>query len=270
MLYIELSNYRLHYTQYGSGPPVIFLHGLSFDNRMWTPQYQAFKDEFMATGLDFRGHGFSDAPTIEYSLDTYIADVSALLNSLHLPSAILVGLSLGGAVAMDFAVRYPNRVEALVLASSALNGHNWSPAWHEVMRRVRKAESMQALKINLREYWLNDPMFAGVRHQVELSRLLQSMAASFSGKPIMNGDLQSALYSKDPERLQRIKCPVCVISGEEDRSDFKEIARRLASELHRAEWHPMDGVGHMVNLEAPDKFNQIVKSFLYRVQSGGI
>lgn len=270
MLYVELANYRLHYCQYGSGPPVLFLHGLSFDSRMWSPQYSFFNDEFMALGLDFRGHGFSDAPDIDYSLDTYVADVSALLNSLHLPSVVLVGLSLGGAVAMDFTLRYPQRVNALVLASSALNGHNWSQAWQEVMRRVRTADSIQALKINLREYWFKDPMFEGIRRRTEYSQLLKSMAASFSGKPIMHGDLQSKTYFSDPETLRQINCPVCVINGEEDRSDFRQIARKLASDIHRVEWHQLPDVGHMVNMEAPEEFNRIVQSFLYRVEAEGI
>jgi len=270
MLFVELPDYRLHYLQYGSGLPVIFLHGLSFDSRMWMPQYDAFAEEFMAAGLDFRGHGFSSAPEIRYSLDTYVADVSALLNSLHIPSAVLVGLSLGGAVALDFAMRYPLRVRALVLASSALNGYDWSKAWQEVMRRVRQANTLQSFRINLREYWLKDPMFAGVRTKLEYARLLSSMAASFSGKPILNGDLQSNTFSDDPKRLARIKCPVCVITGERDRSDFQAIARKLATEIRRVEWHQIPGVGHMVNLEAPEEFNRIVKSFLYRVEAEGI
>ncbi|MEJ2050761.1 MAG: alpha/beta hydrolase [Calditrichota bacterium] len=270
MLFVELPDYRLHYSQFGSGTPVVFLHGLSFDSRMWTPQYEVLADEFMAIGLDFRGHGFSSAPDIKYSLDTYVADISTLLNSMHLTSAVLVGLSLGGAVALDFAMRYPLRVRALILASSALNGYNWSKAWQEVMRRVRQANTMQSFKINLREYWLNDPMFAGVRSKKEYAYLLTAMAGSFSGKPILNGDLQSKTFSNDPDRLNRIKCPVCVINGERDRSDFQDIARQLATKIRRVEWHQLPGVGHMVNLEAPDEFNRIVKSFLYRVEAEGI
>ncbi len=270
MLYVELTKYRLHYVQHGCGPPVIFLHGLSFDNRMWQPQYESFQEDFMAIGIDFRGHGFSDAPDIEYSLDTYVADVSALMNSLHLPSAILVGLSMGGAVALEFAHRYPQRVQAMVLASSAMNGHVWSTAWQETTRKVCNAQNMKTLRMNLRKYWLRDPMFAGIRRRREYGELLQSMATAFSGKPILNANQKNGRSSAIRSHLNSINCPICIINGEKDRLDFREIARQLASELHRVEWHPLDDIGHMVNLEDPEQFNQIVKNFLYRVEAGGI
>lgn len=270
MLYVELPKYRLHYQQYGSGPALIFLHGLSFDSRMWELQFEAFRSEYMTIGLDFRGHGFSDAPEIEYSMSTYVSDISALMNSLHLTSTVLIGLSLGGAVALEFALRYPQRVNALVLASSAMNGHKWSSAWKEVMRKVQEADTYQNLRGNLRQYWLRDPMFEGIRHKLEYSQLLQSMAASFSGKPIMLSGMESNGNASDHSAVSNIRCPVCVISGEEDRIDFKKIARTLAGKIHRAEWHQLQGVGHMVNLEAPSEFNNIVQSFLYRVDAGGI
>ncbi len=270
MLYVELSKYRLHYQQYGSGPALIFLHGLSFDSRMWQLQYDAFRNEFMTIGLDFRGHGFSDAPEIDYSLQTYVSDISALMNSLHLTSAVLIGLSLGGAVALEFALRYPQRVDAMVLASSAMNGHKWSVAWKEVMRKVQEAHTYQNLRGNIRQYWLQDTMFDGIRTQLEHAQLLQSMAASFSGKPIMRSAIESNGNAYNQKDISAIRSPVCVINGEADRFDFKKIARTLATKIPRAEWHELDGVGHMVNLEAPTTFNTIMQSFLYRVEAEGI
>lgn len=270
MPFVDLSKYRLYYRQYGSGPPLIFLHGLSFDSRMWQNQLDHFQAEYLSIGLDFRGHGFSDAPDIEYSLATYVADVSALMNSLHLPTARLVGLSLGGAVAVEFALEYPDRVEALVLASSALNGHSWSEAYKEVMRRVHSKDENSSIRTNLRKYWLQDPMFEGVRKKIEYAGLLRSMAEQFSGKPILNGTLEKSTTPSADARLDQIKCPVCVISGDKDRFDFKLIARKMAVRFHRVSWHPLSESGHMVNLEDPEKFNRITEGFLHRVDAGGI
>ena len=270
MPFVELATHRLYYRQYGSGAPLIFLHGLSFDSRMWQQQFQYFQEEYLTLGLDFRGHGFSDAPDCQYSLETYVDDVSALMNSLHLPAARMVGLSLGGAVAVEFALEYPERVDALVLASSALNGHSWSKAYQEVMRRVRSEDNDQSLKSNLRKYWLQDPMFEGVRRKIEYAGLLRSMAEQFSGKPILNGALEKSSAPSADTRLSQISQPVCVISGDNDRFDFKLIARKMAARFHRVDWHPIPETGHMVNLEVPDTFNTIVDGFLHRVDAGGI
>lgn len=270
MPFVEQPKFRLHYQQYGSGPPLIFLHGLSFDSRMWNEQLAYFQNSYLSIGLDFRGHGFSDAPDIEYSLETYVADVSALMNDLHLPSAQIIGLSLGGAVAIEFACRYPDRADALVLVSSAVNGHNWSNAWREVMRRVRSEGTEKSVQSSLRKYWLQDPMFKGVRGQLKYSALLRSMAEQFSGKPILNGSLNTDETASAEDRLSQIKQPVCVISGAEDRFDFKQIARKMAARFHRVEWHQIPDAGHMLNLEIPDQFNAIVESFLSKVDAGGI
>ncbi|MBS1271218.1 MAG: 3-oxoadipate enol-lactonase 2 [Candidatus Marinimicrobia bacterium] len=270
MPFIELKDYRLHFRQYGSGPAIVFLHGLSFDSRMWEPQYEFFQKEYMTIGLDFRGHGFSDAPDIRYSIDIYIADVSALLNALHVHSAIIVGLSMGGAVAVEFTLQFPQRVSALVLASSAVAGHTWSDSYAKVMEKIRQSENPDELSSNLRQYWLNDPMFKGIRSRIEYARLLRDMATQFSGKPLLNHGDDFDHATPDISRLQDIASPACVLHGGEDRRDFRLIARKLATNISRVEWHQIEGVRHMINLEAPKRFNGVLQQFLYRVDAGGI
>jgi len=270
MPFIELPDHRLHYLQYGSGSVIVYLHGLSFDSRMWKPQYEFFRHEYMTIGLDFRGHGFSDAPDIQYSIDTYLQDISALLNALHVQSAFLIGLSMGGAVGVEFALKFPQRVNGLVLASSALVGHDWSPSYTGVMDKIRHSNTPEVLRRRMRQYWLNDPMFAGVRTRIDYARLLREMAAGFSGKPLMNYDNAVSNSTHDTERLQDISCPVCVMHGSDDRRDFRVIAQKLAANIPRVEWHRIEGAGHMINLEAPERFNGFVQQFLYRVEAGGI
>ena len=270
MPYIELPEKRIHYRQYGSGQPILFLHGLSFDSRMWRPQYDGLENDFLLLGVDFRGHGFSDAPDTDYTLDTYVDDITTLLNGLHLPSVIIVGLSLGGAIALEFALRYPGRCRGMMLVSSAMDGHSWSRAWEEMMGRFHNCGDYRTLKTKLREYWLQDPMFAGIRNKMEYSQMLQSMAETFSGKPILRGNFHNQKKVPTEKRLHRLRCPVSVISGAEDRMDFRRIARTLGSRVHRVEWHELEGIGHMVNLEAPERFNRLLEGFIYRVEAGGI
>ena len=270
MPYLDLQTHRLFYRHHGSGPALVFLHGLSFDSRMWEAQYEYFEDEYMVLGLDFRGHGFSDAPDIRYSFNTFISDINGLLNALHIHTAVFVGLSLGGAVALEFALQYPQRTRAMLLASSALAGYPWSQAWRDVMRRIHQAENLPDLRKNLRKYWLSDPMFANIRSDMHHAKLLRQMAAGFSGKPILNSDINLADQVQSTANLAKISCPVSVVSGKEDRTDFRAIARKLATEIPRSEWHQLAGTGHMINLESPGKFNEILEQFLLRVDSGGI
>ena len=117
-MFCDATGSRLAYDDQGTGLPLVFLHAFPMNRSMWAPQVAALSKQFRTITIDLRGHGESDAPLWNFSLDQYADDVCALLNYLALPQAVLVGLSMGGYVSFAFSRKYGSRLKALVLADT--------------------------------------------------------------------------------------------------------------------------------------------------------
>ena len=115
---------RIHYEREGAGFPVIFLHAGVADSRMWEAQAGAFTQQFEVVRPDLRGFGQSELPPIPWSP---VQDLLGLIDELGLKPAHLIGCSLGGSVAIDFALDHPDRISKLVLVGSAIGGFTFRP-----------------------------------------------------------------------------------------------------------------------------------------------
>ena len=117
----EVNDTRLYYEVSGSGHPLVLIHGLALDTRMWDDQFQAFSEYYRVIRFDLRGFGNSTLPTGDQY--AYFDDLFALLNYLDISQAHILGLSLGGSVAVDFALAYPEATSSLILVDvSGLDG----------------------------------------------------------------------------------------------------------------------------------------------------
>ncbi|CAG7642380.1 alpha/beta fold hydrolase [Paenibacillus allorhizosphaerae] len=125
--YAELHDGRLYFETAGSGEyAIIFIHGMGLDHRMWDDQFEPFSRQYTAIRYDVRGYGKSTMPEKEpYSHQN---DLKWLLDRIGIIQAALVGISMGGGIALDFALDYPECVSSLILSNSALNGYRPSAA----------------------------------------------------------------------------------------------------------------------------------------------
>ena len=121
--YAQVNGTQLYYEVAGEGEPLILIHGGQLDRRMWDDQFAAFSTHYQVIRYDVRDYGLSTCPPGTYSNHE---DLYGLLKHLNMHSAYLVGLSLGGAIAIDFALTYPDMVHALILASSGLSGYSFN------------------------------------------------------------------------------------------------------------------------------------------------
>ncbi|MDO8632514.1 MAG: alpha/beta fold hydrolase, partial [Phycisphaerales bacterium] len=125
--YLNAPSGKLYYEAAGDGPPVVLIHGGQMDLRIWDEQVALLSPNHRVIRYDVRGYGRSPAPQKVYANHE---DLAAVLDQLGLHRATLVGLSLGGGIAIDFAISYPDRVEKLVAVAPGLSGFDWSPgAW---------------------------------------------------------------------------------------------------------------------------------------------
>jgi 3-oxoadipate enol-lactonase len=256
---VDVNGTRLYYEIAGSGQAVVFIHGFTLDTRMWDDQFTAFARHFQVIRYDMRGFGKSALPTGEtYS---HVNDLKGLLDQLGVQQAYLVGLSKGGAVALDFALTYPLRTRALVLIDTVLGGFQWSPEGAArdglVWQRAREAGIPAA-----KESWLTHPLFAPAQRQPAVKARLACIVAEYSGWHFVNADPEQALEPPAAQRLPELRMPVLAIVGEYDIPDFLQIAELVHQQVPAARKTVVPGVGHMANMEAPEQVNDAVLQFL--------
>ncbi|MCW5850589.1 MAG: alpha/beta hydrolase [Anaerolineae bacterium] len=250
---------RLYYEVSGSGQPLVLIHGFTLDLRMWDDQFAALARTFQVIRYDMRGFGQSAMPTSESY--THADDLKALLGHLRVDQAHLVGLSKGGAIALDFTLAYPQRVKKLVLIDSVLGGYSWSPEATARQQLIWQAASQGGIAA-AKAAWLAHPYFVPIRRQPAVAARLAHIVADYSGWHFVNRDTEHGLTPPASQRLRDIHVPTLVIVGEEDLPDVGRIADLLHQQVPNVQKVVVPAVGHMANMEAPDLVNTALLQFL--------
>lgn len=249
---------RLYYEVTGEGEALVLLHSGFTDCRMWDDQFETFGKHFKVIRYDIRGFGRSDRPSGPFS---NFEDLKELLSYLGIERAHLVGVSMGGSIAIDFALQYPDSVECLVLSGSSLNGFN--PTMDEASRqRSLAGVSMARRDVNFDksvEFMLNDPMWR--QNNPKARQQLKDMFTSTSLEWALE-DMATIACPPASERLSEITKRTLLIVGSEDSKPVQEIARVLKSGIATSQEVCMNGTGHLPNLDKPQVFNEIVLNFL--------
>jgi pimeloyl-ACP methyl ester carboxylesterase len=248
----------LSYRVTGFGPPVVLLHGFGFDCRMWDDHVPHLSNRYAVVQYDLRGFGRSTAGRDSYS---HADDLKALVDDLGLDRVALIGLSLGGGAALNFSIQYPERVRALVVVDPSLGGFGWSSQFTEAQQALRSTASTVGIAA-AREQWLQLPMFRSAMSNPRVAERLASMVNDYAGWHWLEPELGRPLHPPAIDRLQEISAPTLVMVGELDTADFHDIASTIADRVPRARKVVIPGVGHMANLEAPARFDDLVAAFL--------
>jgi 3-oxoadipate enol-lactonase len=250
----------LRYATAGEGHPVVLIHGFGLDAGMWDAQWEAFAQRHRVIRYDLRGYGASTLPEGPYS---HVDDLLALIDFLGANPAHLVGLSLGGRVALRVAAQHPEAVRSLTLADPAMDGHSWTDDWLRRWRKMTEAAKRGDLG-EAKKLWREHILFEPGNKNPQVAGALQSMIDRYSGWHLAHPDPGTAPPTPVAKMLSSISIPTLVMVGDLDLPDFQAIARRLGQELPRAELRTIAGSGHMSNMEAPAVFNQLVLDFLQR------
>lgn len=259
MPYLDIPHGTLYYEVSGTGPPIVFIHGLAGDARMWDQHAAYLADRFQVVRYDLRGHGRSTMPAdAPYS---HSDDLAELLDHLAIERAIVVGQSMGGEIAVSFALGYPERVTRLVLVDTALNGYEWSSAWNESWGDVVDA-CVRGDRPAIVEAILAHPVLEVTVRIPEVRAILAEIFAGYSGWHFANRD---PLVQDDPpsiQRLREITVPVLFVTGDSTIPDFLRIADILSTGIPDIRRVDLPGVGHVSPLEAMEQFNALVAEFV--------
>ena len=256
--YAPTEGTELYYEITGEGEPLVLLHAFSFDRRMWLRQLEAFAGEYTVVTYDLRGFGKSALGEASYA---HADDLAALLDHLGIERAALLGVSLGGGAAINFAVTRSDRVRALVVVDPSLGGYKWSPQFVQAQAEVRAACTTSGVDA-ARARWLAMPMFAEALANPHSADALRTMVGDYTGAQWMSVDRGRPFQPPAIQRLGDITAPTLVLVGEHDVSDFQAIADVLVRDIPNVRRATIEGAGHMVNLEAPERFNDVVLEFL--------
>ena len=255
---------QLYYEDAGHGAPVVLIHGLGLDRRMWDDQFEALADRYRVIRYDLRGFGKSAHPN--ESAFRNVDDLRALLDYLEAPKAHMVGLSMGGNVALHHALLHPDATLSLVLVDSALDGHPWSAEWDQSLDAISEHAQVAGAKAG-NERWLAHDLFAPARERASVRAKLAQIVGDYSGWIWLNESSAQGIKPRSIERLPEISAPTLVIVGKRDIIDFQTIADTLARGIPRARKIVIEGAGHMSNMENAEEFNSILFSFLDDVEA---
>lgn len=255
-----MNDTKLYYELHGpmSAPPLVLIHGFTLDRRMWDDQVEAFSERYGVLCYDMRGFGASAVPEpgVPYS---HTEDLRALLEHLGIARAHVVGLSLGAAVAIEFAFAYPQSVSSLIAVDPVLWGYSWSDEYEFghvwAASRERGIEAARAL-------WLAHPLFAPTLEREPAASNLKKIVGEYSGWHWANHDPVMLPEPLAVSGLERIAAPTLAIVGERDLPDHHAIAQTLSSRIPNARLTVLPGAGHMSNMEVPEEFNREVLIFL--------
>jgi len=255
---------RLYYEMAGKGEAVVLIHGGGLDSRMWDRQFEALARSYQVVRYDVRGFGRSDLPDKPYSDH---GDLGQLLDFLKIDRAHLVGLSMGGRIALDFALASPERVRSLVLAGPGLSGFQFSAEstkrFFDQVRSAQRGDWEKALQA-----WLTDAYIVPAMEQPSLRPGIEKMARDNLRTLLMNYMLQIDLDPPAVGRLPEIQAPALLLVGERDVPDIFAVARLLQEKLPGIRRRDIKGAGHLVSLEKPEEFNKAVLEFLAGLPHG--
>lgn len=246
------------WTEMGNGPPVVFLHGLGGSRTAWGPQLRALSDRFRCIAWDMPGYGDS-APLAPLTFDGIADRLVGLLDTLDIERADLVGLSFGGMHAIHTALRHPGRVNRMVLTDT-------SPAFGMDGTRAEDWKSARLTGIDQGETPADiaEAVIDAITATTLTGQIRDEIIGSFGRIPVdgFRAAVECLPTNDVRSRLVELSHPTSVVVGELDKETPIAYAQLLADGLPDADFHILDGVGHLVPSEAPDRFNDLVGEFL--------
>lgn len=261
--FAEIDGTKIYYEMMGEGHPLVLIHGGNMDSRMWDDQFEAFAKHYRTIRFDLHGFGKSDTPKKTFYV---IDDLYNLLKFLNVEKTYLVGLSLGGSIAIQFTVEYPEIVDALVPVASGLVGYKWSKEETQRIAKIFMSVKDEPSALEAMKKWLKDPYMIPAMKIPDVAEKIQKIVSENFRVLLMNPGLSMQPKVPAIQRLSEIKIPTLIIVGDQDISDIKVIVNILETNIANARKVVIAGAGHIVNMEKPKEFNQAVIDFLGKLE----
>jgi pimeloyl-ACP methyl ester carboxylesterase len=262
---VNSNGQKLYYEVHGEGAPLVLIMGIGYDATLWgLHQVPAFSQEFQVIGFDNRDVGRSSKANGPYTIADMADDVAGLLDGLEVDRAHVLGISMGGMIAQEFALRHPTRLDRLVLTGTGAGTGRAKFDPISIWSFVKHADAEGMTFAAQQFLWLFSTDF--LRNHQAVDETLALLGSNPNPVSPEAYERQANAYVQHDalDRVGKIGAQTLVVTGERDRLTPPWIGRELAEAIPGAQFHLVEGPGssHVLPLERPDDFNRIVLSFL--------
>jgi pimeloyl-ACP methyl ester carboxylesterase len=258
---IRVGGLRLAYRHAGKGVPLVLLHGGPGNSREWRRQLDGLSDEFMVVAWDMPGCGGSDDAPPEFHTRDYAECLAGFIRELELERPHLLGLSFGSGLALELYRWHPEIPRSLVLASAYAGWAGSLPPEVAAQRRQRMLQMVELPPQGWAEQWL--PTLLSESASAEVREELGSILAEFHPSAQRDLVLHSGFGEHDVrDVLPTIRVPTLLLYGEKDARSPRPVAEELYAQIQGSRLDFVPGAGHMVSMEAAERFNVEVRNFL--------
>ena len=256
---VKVNNLSIGYQEKGRGLPLVLLHGGVSDSRSWERELQAFSDDFRIIAWDAPGCGISDDPPEGFNLSDYADVLAGLLEKIEVDEAIILGISFGGGLAIEFYNRHPDAAKALILVS-AYAGWAGSLSEEEVAHRVEMGRAQSTMDpAEVAEMWLPSLFYKSPpQEKIEKEKAIISDFHP-KGSQIM---LEAFADADLRDVLPDIDVPTLLLYGKEDVRSPTHVAKEIHDLVPKSNLIFIEDVGHLINIEAPELFDREVRRFI--------
>jgi 3-oxoadipate enol-lactonase len=257
--YIPVDDGKIYYEMNGHGnETILFIHDGLVHGEVWDNQFSTFSENFRVVRYDRRGYGRSPNPEKPYS---NIEDLYQVFTFLKIDKAILIGMSAGGGLTIDFTLKYPDKVSSLIVVGAVVGGFSYSD--HFLTRGGRLNAADYANPERLLRYFVKEDPYEIAPQNTEIKEKLWTLMEKFP----WNIDFTKSSLQLPPDRpalgsLNEIRVPVLIVAGEYDIPDVFVHAGAIESGIPNAQRVIIRNAGHLVPLEQPEEFNAQVLNFL--------
>jgi pimeloyl-ACP methyl ester carboxylesterase len=270
--YIELDSVKIRYWSAGEGEAIILLHGGNSCIEIWSLNINELAKHYRVYALDMVGHGLSDKPVADYSLDYQLGFLQSFMDALNINRATLIGNSMGGSIALKFAIQCPQRVDKLVLVSSFGLGRETDffkrilavfPFFVNLSRPSRKGAKamLSSCVYNQQSFpveWVEiSYQYFKVPNKKRTIKSMVSTNFNFWG-------LKNEVFKPIVTQLKNINAPTLIFWGKQDKVTPVKHANVAAKQIPDSRLHIFDRCGHWAQVEYSEEFNQMTLEFLNR------
>ncbi len=263
--FVEINGSKIYYEIAGTGEPLILIHGWSFDTRCWDGQFDIFSKKYRVLRYDLRGFGQSALPDTGKAY-SHTKDLVSLLEYLNIKKAHIIGHSFGGKIAFDFVLNNPDKVISLILPDAAMDvpGLKVSEDVITWIRETWKTGREKGVE-EAKKLWIKGSPLKPAMNNPIAAPVVKQMIEDYSGWHWVNKDPHTSFAKFPPERLKEIKVPTLILVGELNPKIYHDMADIQKKYISNSRKEIIPNVGHALNIENPEKFNELVLKFLSQI-----
>ena len=253
----KVKDIEIYYEMAGDGESLLLIHGLGSSTRDWEEQVPNFSQKYQVITLDLRGHGKTDKPKGPYSMRMFAEDIAELLKKLGIKSTHVLGISLGGGIAFQFAVDYPNLVKSLIVVNAGIEIP--IDSFKMKLEAFKRTFIVKLVGMKKMGKVLAPRLFIKPEQEDLREKLVERWAEN--DKKAYLSAMRALIGWSVRDQINKIKCPTLVIGSDEDYAP-SSIKEEYTALLSNAKFIEIQDARHAVPIEKPKEFNEIVMKFL--------